>query len=155
MPRKTKKPTLADLEASWRAADEDVKAAFRRSIDKRRSQWKAIDALMPHYALLYDLYRERLGLRPTTFFKWLGALRGQNGKLLFGPTHDAAWRRLYAMYKAGNYEKRERPSHFDDPNLKLVPPPTPEADHDRPPQCYTSHFRYAAPERSKGRAPFR
>jgi hypothetical protein len=144
MPRKTKhrKITLADLTALWRSASADVQAKFRRSISIRRSRWEAIDALMPHYALLYDLYQERLGLRPTTFFKWIGALRGQNGKLLFGSTHNAAWRRLYARYKAGNYKKLERPPHFDDPNLKLVPPPTPEADNDvRPPQFYTSHFR--------------
>jgi hypothetical protein len=151
MPRKTKhsKVTVADLTALWCLASADVQAKFLRSINKRRSRWEVIDALMPHYALLYDLYRERLGLPPTTFFKWLGALRGQNGKLLFGQSHNAAWHRLYAKYKAGNYKKLERPAYFDDPNLKLVPPPTPEANHDRPPQGYTSHFRYAAPERQK------
>jgi hypothetical protein len=151
MPRKTKhrKVTVADLTALWRSASADVQAKFRRSIKIRRSRWEATDALMPHYALLYDIYRERLSLPPTTFFKWVGALRGQNDKLLFGASPDAAWQRLYRKFKTGDYKKLERPAYFDDPNLKLVPPPTPEADHDRPPQCYTSHFRYAAPERQK------
>jgi hypothetical protein len=144
MPRKTKKPpTVAEVEALFRALSPADQRKFRRSINKRRSRWKVIDALMPYYALLYDLYQERLGLPPTTFFKWIGALRGANGKFLFGASHDAAWHRLYAMYKAGNYKKLERPPYFDDPNLKLeVPPPTPETDNNvRPPQGYTSHFR--------------
>jgi hypothetical protein len=151
MPRKTKKlPTVADFQALWCALSAADKAECRRWIDKRRSKaWGAVDALMPHYALLYDLYRERLSLHPTTFFKWMGTLRGQNGKLLFGSSHNAAWRRLYRKFKTGDYKKLERPAHFDDPNLKLVPPPTPEANPDRPPQCHTSHFRYAAPERQK------
>jgi hypothetical protein len=150
MPRKTKKPpTVAEVHALWSALSTADKAEFRRWVNKRDSRWAAIDALMPHYALLYDLYHERLGLHPTTYFKWVGALRGQNGKLLFGASPDAAWQRLYRKFKTGNYKKLERPVHFDDPNLKLVPPPTPEANHDRPPQCYTSHFRYAAPERQK------
>jgi hypothetical protein len=120
MARKTKhrKVTVADLSALWRSADADVQAKFLRSINKRRSRWKAIDAMMPEYALLYDFYKERLGLPPTTFFKWLGVLRGQNGKLLFGLSENAALHRLYAAYKAGNYKKLERPPLFDDPNLK-------------------------------------
>jgi hypothetical protein len=149
MPRKTKAPTVADFQALWCALSTADKAECRRWINIRDSRWAAIDALMPHYALLYDLYRERLSLHPTTFFKWVGALRGQNGKLLFGSSRDAAWQRLYRKFKTGDYKKLERPAYFDDPNLKLVPPPTSEANHDRPPQCYTSHFRYAAPERQK------
>jgi hypothetical protein len=122
MPRKTKKPpTVAEVHALWSALSTADKAEFRRLIDKRNTYWAAIDALMPHYALLYDLYRERLSLPPTTFFKWLGALCGQNGKLLFGSSRDAAWRRLYRKFKTGDYKKLERPAYFDDPNLKLVP----------------------------------
>jgi hypothetical protein len=136
MPRKTKhrKVTVADLTALWRLASADVQAKFLRSINKRHSQWEVIDALMPNYALLYDLYQERLGLPPTTFFKWLGALRGQNGKLLFGLSQDAAWHRLYAKYKAGNYNKRDiktlvprdwLEAGIDPEKFKLDPPPSP------------------------------
>jgi hypothetical protein len=124
MPRKTKAPTVADFEALWSALSPADKAECRRRIDKRRSRWEKLDKLMPHYALLYDLYRERLGLRPTTFFKWLGALRGQDGKFLFGQSHYAAWKRLLKRYKANDYEKLARPPWFNDPKLRLVPPPS-------------------------------
>jgi hypothetical protein len=88
--------------------------------------------------LVYDLYRERYGLRPIRYFKWIGALLDGGrilaagvqipGKIRFGASHNAAWRRLYTKYTTGNYEKLARPAWFDNPKLIVSPPPTSLAD---------------------------
>jgi hypothetical protein len=136
MPRKTKKPpTVAEVQALLRALSPADQAKFR--IGKRRSRWDEIDALM---LLVYDLYRERYGLRPIRYFKWIGALLDGGvilggfsgvkipGKILYGASHNAAWRRLYRKYTTGDYEKLARPAWFDDPKLIVLRPPTSLAD---------------------------
>jgi hypothetical protein len=139
MPRRTKKPpTVAEVHALWCLLSAAGQAEFRRRIGKRRSGWDEIDALM---LLVYDLYRERYDLRPIRYFKWIGALLDGNvkihgkifpGKIRFGPTHNAAWRRLYRKYTTSDYEKLARPAWFDDPKLIVLPPPLP-SDKDPPP----------------------
>jgi hypothetical protein len=134
MSRKTKKPpTVAEVQALLRALSPADQVKFR--IGKRRSRWDEIDALM---LLVYDLYRERYGLRPIRYFKWIGALLEGGvihrdgiqtpGKIRFGASHNAAWHRLYTKYKSGNYEKLARPAWFDDPKLIVLRPPTSLAD---------------------------
>jgi hypothetical protein len=161
MSRKTKAPpTVAEVHALWRLFSADDQRKFRRLIDKRRSRWDKIDALM---LLVYDLYRERYALPPTRYFKWIGALldggepldshgfrcsplahkppaspRPRAGgkipsKIRFGQSHNAAWRRLYGKYKTGDYEKLARPAWFDDPKLIVLPPPSPSDADPRPP----------------------
>jgi hypothetical protein len=139
MPRKTKKPpTVAEVHALWCLLSAAGQAEFRRRIGKRRSGWDEIDALM---LLVYDLYRERYALPPTRYFKWIGALldgsvkihgKIHGGKIRFGATHNAAWRRLYRKYTTGDYEKLARPAWFDNPKLMVLPPPSP-SDADPPP----------------------
>ena len=140
MPRKTNAPpTVAEVQALWRLLSAADQAEFRRRIGKRRSRWDKVDALM---LLVYDLYRERYGLRPVTYFKWIGALleggvldrdgKIRGGKIRFGPNDNAAWRRLYRKYTTGDYEKLARPAWFDDPKLMVLPPPS-SLDDPRPP----------------------
>jgi hypothetical protein len=136
MPPKTKKPpTVADVMALWRALPPADQAKLRRLIDKRRSRWDTIDSMLPRLALVYDIYREKFSMPPTAFFRWLGRARRQDdGRLfLFGANHDAAWRRLYRKYKAGDYEKLPRPSWVDDPALIVLPPPAPSEPDPCPP----------------------
>jgi hypothetical protein len=138
MPRKTKAPTIADFQALWRGLSAADKSECRRWIDKRDSKYKT-DPLM---LLVYDLYRERYGLPPTRYFKWIGALLDGSAKILYGPNDNAAWRRLYRKYKTGDYEKLTRPAWFDDPKLIVSPPPSP-SDADPPPPAigYPPPFR--------------
>jgi hypothetical protein len=142
MPREKKAPpTVPEVMALWRALSTTNQAECRRLMG-RYSRWDEIDALM---LLVYDLYRERYGMPPTRYFKWIGALldggkvrfeqgewRRSGGKIRMGQSYNAAWHRLYRKYTTGDYEKLPRPAWFNDPKLMVLPPPSP-SDADPPP----------------------
>ena len=137
MARKPNSRAVADIKAALRRLPEAEKLKIERWLRQqrpRKSRWREVDErLLPIIAVLAAIYREKYGLKPTAFFKWLVAIEPSTPgtQRMFGSSRDAAWRRLYAQYKA-KYQGREfeRPQFkklkaaVDSGAARLAPPPS-------------------------------